>query len=434
VTVETSRDHTHVRLARRYQLTESLARGSLCVVYRGDDLVLKRPIAVKVVPASLVATYRSSLRQTAALTHPAVIACYDAIEHNGWLYLIQEYVPARPLTAYIAAGVPVQRAVALAEQITRAVGYAHAQGIAHGDLTPNSILVDRHATIRINNFALPPDQEYIASIRRQIALAPERLVSERGGASTPTARDDIVSPRAQRDAVPPGDADSGAAQADVWAIGALLWQMLTTPASGGSFDQPDYRDDVPEVVITLIGRCVDAGHPRRFSSAAELALALEHLADDVRKLHPSSAPLTPPALRAAREAAADIAHWQQEEPAAGMPADWWAAAPEDAGQFNAPTDPLLGDLAATQPTAQRDKSPMPPRLSLPSRPLGEPVESYPMTPSAPRWEVPRQGTTLAAGESTSRAGVSVVLVLALGALLFIIFFVIGFLMPSLFAH
>ncbi|MGZ3675933.1 MAG: protein kinase domain-containing protein [Ktedonobacterales bacterium] len=106
-----------------------VAQGSLCAVYRGQDTVLHRPIAIKAIEPGMVATYRAALQATSTLSHPAIVATYDAIEHDGWLFLIQEYLQARPLTGYLRAGVPSERAVDLGGQLARVLAYAHAHDV-----------------------------------------------------------------------------------------------------------------------------------------------------------------------------------------------------------------------------------------------------------------------------------------------------------------
>ena len=92
----------------------------------------------------------------ASVTHSAVIAVFDAVEHDGRLFVVQEHVQAREFSTYLRAGLPIERATDLAAQIARALAYAHAHGVVHGDLTPAAVLVDRRAVLRLNNFGLPP--------------------------------------------------------------------------------------------------------------------------------------------------------------------------------------------------------------------------------------------------------------------------------------
>src|SRR5579859_3471363 len=120
---DTLQDLRGLQLAERYQLDEMVAQGNLCAVYRGQDTVLHRPIAIKAIKPELVTTYRAALQTTSSLSHPAIVETYDAIDYDGWLFLVQEYLHARSLTGYLRAGVPSERAVDLGGQIARVLAY-----------------------------------------------------------------------------------------------------------------------------------------------------------------------------------------------------------------------------------------------------------------------------------------------------------------------
>ena len=225
-----------LKLVERYQVAERLSDGGLCAVYRGQDLTLRRPIAIKVVPPSHVESYRAALRLSASFSHPAVVCVYDMIEQDSSLYLIQEYVAERALSDYLLAGLPVERAVDIASQIAFALSYAHVKGVIHGDLTPAAVLIDRHALVRLNNFYAPADETYFTRARDAVA------------------RD--IRLETKQIAVQPDETG------DVIALGYLLW-LMTTERTAQS-DQPadmflrSTRADVPETLTALLRRIFDA--------------------------------------------------------------------------------------------------------------------------------------------------------------------------------
>ena len=141
-----------LQLARRYALSDEMAPGALCRIVRGDDLTLRRPVVVKAIPPTQIEVYTAAMHATSALTHPAAVAFYDALHQDGWLFLVQEAVAGQALSRYLRQGVPSERAINLALQLAQALAYTHHRDMAHGDLTPSAVLVDRHATIRVNNF------------------------------------------------------------------------------------------------------------------------------------------------------------------------------------------------------------------------------------------------------------------------------------------
>lgn len=408
--------HTGLLLVNRYSLDEPVGRGALCAIYRGSDTVLRRSVAVKAVAPELVGRYREALAATAGLTHPAAVATYDALEHEGWLFLVQEYVTGRPLSAYLRDGVPCERAIDLACQVARAVGYAHAHGIIHGDLTPAAVLVDRQAVARINNFAAPPDAEYFARCRREWPAATD-------GAEPPAAEADFAG--------------------DVRAIGYLLWQLLSEPraASGGNGSgasaRREFRSDVPDSVRACVRRCVIGGCEREgeqddgeaMRDAESLVSALEALAAELASARPPVVEHTPPALRVAREMIAREAAWSAEETLGGV--RYWAedGASSAYAASSAPTDPMPREEAEPW-RGNTSTAELTPRLRLPSRPVDDALSAAlsdyaAMAAGAPA-TVPDGARLAPAGTTRGGWQVSVALVVGVGIALFLLFFILGY--------
>jgi len=355
----TSATYTGLLLGSRYELTELLAQGDVCAVYRGQDAILQRPIVVKVVPPASSDAYRQALRATGTLTHPATITTYDAYSGDGELFLIQEYVAARPLSLYLRDGAPALRAVDLVGQIARAIAYAHGREVAHGDLTPAAVLVDRHAVARINNFCLPADEAYFAAMARAVA----RSTAEQSvdGAT----RADFWR--------------QSAMECDVWATGLLLWQLLTMPADDAPLTgRRAFRADVPESLRELTLRCIVPDAEQTIRDADTLALALEDEAQRLALARPPSPSLTPPAVRVARETVQRAMAWSGAETIAPRRVRL-SEAPTASATLVAPTDPLpvnaadaggVGvDAGATRPASDYAEygGVGAPRLRLPSR-------------------------------------------------------------------
>ncbi|HEU5348357.1 MAG TPA: protein kinase, partial [Ktedonobacterales bacterium] len=212
-----------LQLAQRYALSEEMASGALCRIIRGDDLTLRRPVVVKAIPPAQVEVYTTALRATSAQTHPAAVALYDAIQQDGWLFLVQEAVAGQALSRYLRQGVPSERATNLALQLARALAYTHHREMVHGDLTPSAVLVDRQATVRINNFGLPPDLDYFLA---EGGAEIQALIAE------------------------------GTPYSDVLALGLLLRQLLSTAdLAGTEHGARQLRDDVPPDLARLVARC-----------------------------------------------------------------------------------------------------------------------------------------------------------------------------------
>jgi serine/threonine protein kinase len=456
--------HTGILLAERYQLGDVLENGALCTIYRGQDTILRRPIAVKAISPEHAAVYHAALQATATLTHPAIVATYDAVESGGWLFLVQELVAARPLALYLRNGVPSERALDLAKQLARALAYAHSRNVIHGDLTPSAILVDRRAIVRINNFALPPDRAYFMAITATLPQA---------GDAQPAPVD--AQGTENEWATPAGD---------VRAVGLLLWQMLSMPAAGtadtsDSSDSSDatdaaseeeetitlkrrFRPDVPDDVCELVRRCTQPNHSRAIKDAETLTLALEMEGRALASERPKLSEQTPPALRAAREAIAQMAAWSVEETLGVLPS--WNGPEHISAGHTREADPFAGSAPgqkranlperAARTAVETPEAPVgPPRLRLPSRPVEDPLPTpYHQAASAPQWPVrgaasqppyanrASQGNYASASVTeyaglppkTARAGLTMQLVVLIGLALFLIAFLAGFFLPALF--
>jgi hypothetical protein len=412
--------HVGLALAERYRLTEEVARGALSVVYRGQDDVLRRPIAVKAVPRRHVAAFRAALHATAALTHPAIVAVFDVLESDGSLFVIQEYVQARPFATYLQAGLPVERAVDLAGQIARALAYAHAHDVVHGDLTPAAVLVDRRAMVRLNNCCLPPDALYFAEYAHTLEAVGSDATTTRAPHATPAT--------------------------DVRGLGLLLWQALSTAhaADAPREEEEDatraFRPDVPEAARALVRRAVVRAHPERIVDAETLALALEALSRELASGRSPLSEATPPALRVARELRQHEAPWSLGDTLGG--GEPWlvemdAVAAQDplhaiadayAPSPSAPTAPDAYDAGAwgddRRPNRQGQRiqgiQAGVPRSALPSRPNPPPIRA-----ADPRRRVrPHPPTWPPAGNA--ERGLTLAALLLIGAALFVLFFLIGF--------
>lgn len=383
-----------LQLARRYELSEELAPGALCRIIRGHDLMLRRPVVVKAIQPAQTDLYLEALRSTSALTHPAAVALYDAIPENGWLFLVQEAISGQVLSRYLRQGVPSERAVNLAIQLAQAVAYTHHRNMVHGDLTPAAVLVDRQATVRINNFGMPPDLDYFLA---------------EGGA-------DVQALIAE-----------GTPQGDVLAIGLLLRQMLSSDEMAGSGNGTrQVRSDVQPELARLVERCTSPDVSDAIADAATLAIALEELGTQMGANKPRLSTDTPALLRAARDAEADYARWSSEQTIAGgqvapgaVPLSALERGSHEVGsRFIVMADPGHSDVAATRAANEGDLT-VPPRLRLPTRPLSEPL----------RYPDDRAYARERSAPSNGALGITLGAVLVVGIVLFFIFFVIGYLGP-----
>ena len=155
---------TDYLLAGRYRLTDRIAAGGMGEVWRGEDVLLNRAVAVKLLPTgragdeSFLARFRAEARYAASLSHPGIARVYDYGESAefGGAYLIMELVQGEPLSAILArAGrLSPDATLDITGQAARALDAAHQAGIVHRDIKPGNLLVAGGGTTKITDFGI----------------------------------------------------------------------------------------------------------------------------------------------------------------------------------------------------------------------------------------------------------------------------------------
>jgi eukaryotic-like serine/threonine-protein kinase len=155
---------TDYLLAGRYRLTDRIAAGGMGEVWRGEDVLLNRAVAVKLLPTgragdeSFLARFRAEARYAASLSHPGIARVYDYGESAefGGAYLIMELVKGEPLSAILArAGrLSPDATLDIIGQAARALDAAHQAGIVHRDIKPGNLLVAGGGTTKITDFGI----------------------------------------------------------------------------------------------------------------------------------------------------------------------------------------------------------------------------------------------------------------------------------------
>jgi eukaryotic-like serine/threonine-protein kinase len=209
-------------VAGRYVLGGSLGRGGMGTVWRADDVLLGRPVAVKEVElpggptgADRVAVGGRALREARAaarLNHPGAVTLHDVVEADGRLYLVMELVDAPTLRELVERSGPLAPAAAtrVGLELLAALDAAHRAGIVHHDVKPANVMVTADGRVKLADFG-------IASLQDDT----QRTLGMGGGAGdrTMTAAFGSLPYVAPEQA---GDRRAGPA-ADLWALGATLW-------------------------------------------------------------------------------------------------------------------------------------------------------------------------------------------------------------------
>src|SRR5262245_13415433 len=275
-----------------YQISAPIGAGAMGEVYRAHDTRLGRDVALKILPESVaaepdrLARFEREARVLASLNHPNIAQIYGIEESVGVHALVMEMVAGEGLDRIIGRGpVPLAEAVAIAAQITEALETAHDAGVVHRDLKPANVKVRPDGTVKVLDFGLAkaagtdPDA---SSTSRRVSEDSPTVISPavtQMGAILGTAA--YMSPEQAR-----GQAVDR--RSDIWAFGALLFEMLTgarlfagetvsdviASILRQEIDLSRLPRETPEAIHHLLVRCLDRDVKGRLQAIGEARLLL----------------------------------------------------------------------------------------------------------------------------------------------------------------
>jgi serine/threonine protein kinase len=218
-----------------FRIESVLGRGAMGTVYRGRQISLDRPVAIKVMSAELahqqefVLRFRREAAALAALSHPNVVAIIDQGNVDAHWYLVMEYVDGPTLRKQLSQrAVKLGQAFDFALQVGRGLDYAHARAVVHRDLKPENVLladVGRDGTVaKICDFGLAD------------LLYSDRSFANLTGSRISMGTVNYMAPEQRQDA---GKVDQ---RADVYSFGVMVYEMLTGTLPIGRVLEPSKKN------------------------------------------------------------------------------------------------------------------------------------------------------------------------------------------------
>lgn len=136
--------------------------GGMAIVYKAKDLILNRPVAVKVLRSQFggdedfVNRFRREAQAVASLSHPNVVGVYDVGQEGDTHYMVMEYIEGYTLKELIIqrGALPVEEAVRIAAQICDALDHAHQNQIIHRDIKPHNIMIGKNGRVKVTDFGI----------------------------------------------------------------------------------------------------------------------------------------------------------------------------------------------------------------------------------------------------------------------------------------
>jgi serine/threonine protein kinase/Tfp pilus assembly protein PilF len=260
-----------------YELLEEIGRGGQGVVYRARQKSLNRTVALKVIGLGQWAStphlkrFRHEAEAAARLEHPQIVPIYEIGERDGSCYFSMKFVEGGQLDEVVRREpMSTRRAAELLVKIARTVHFAHERGILHRDIKPGNILVDKNGEPHLTDFGLARliEQESTVTNSFDVLGTPSYMAPEQAA----------------------GRVKELTAAADVYALGAVFYQMLTgqPPFAGGTTyetirmvleTEPRnprlWNPKVDVDLATICSKCLEKDPQRRYASALALAEDLE---------------------------------------------------------------------------------------------------------------------------------------------------------------
>jgi serine/threonine-protein kinase len=282
-----------------YEILAPLGAGGMGEVYRAADTRLKRQVAVKILPPDLagdvgrLARFQREAELLASLNHPHIAAIYGFEEAGASgesaasvRALVMELVDGPTLADRIAQGpVPVDEALAVARQIAEALEAAHEQGIVHRDLKPANIKVRDDGAVKVLDFGLAKTRDSAGSasdIGMTVGALSSPTMASPEGARGPVSQAGMILGTAAYMSPEQARGKAVDKRTDVWAFGAVLYEMLTGRRAFEGDDvaeliasvmksTPDWSvlpSDTPPQVVTLLQRCLEKDKTKRIGDIA----------------------------------------------------------------------------------------------------------------------------------------------------------------------
>ncbi|MBK7534954.1 MAG: protein kinase [Myxococcales bacterium] len=281
-----------------YELVRPIAKGATGAVFLARDLKLGRRVAIKFLISSDGALARRFLLEaqaTARCVHENIVVIHEVGSWQGIPFLVLEYLDGPALSAVLAgAPLPLARCLELIVPVVRALQCAHSANIVHRDLKPDNIIVTRRGAVKVVDFGIAKAfrQERVVESAADSGIFGANAYETLSGPGLVVGTLPYMAPEQWRGI----DVD---ARCDLFAVGVILYRMLTGKHPSGTFAPWALREvalspqpypsisaalpELPQAVAQIVDRCLQKHPTDRHASADELLAELEALSRQARR-------------------------------------------------------------------------------------------------------------------------------------------------------
>ena len=271
----------------RYRVERSIGRGGMAEVFLAHDILLDRPVALKVlfpeyaIDPNFVERFRREAQSAAALTHPNIVAVYDWGKVNTTYFIAMEYVEGKTLATLLKERGPLSptHACDVISEVAAALSFAHENGVIHRDVKPGNILIGLGGQVKVADFG----------IARALGTNVEEALTEIGSVMGTAT---YLSPEQAQGAQPDP-------RSDIYSLGVMMYELVAgrAPFVGESavaiayqhvhnFPQPlrEVVADLPRGFESVVAKCMAKNEQRRYDNAMLVREDIRRILDGVETL------------------------------------------------------------------------------------------------------------------------------------------------------
>ncbi len=267
-------------LDNRYRIEKIIGMGGMAVVFRAEDLLMRRTVAVKILKDDIardevsVKRFINESKAVSMLSHPNIVTIYDVSVHSDAKYIVMEYIEGITLKNYMTkkGKLEFREIIMYTEQVLRALEHAHQKGIVHRDIKPQNIMLLKNGIIKVMDFGIAklPNAETVTV--KDSAIGTVYYISPEQASGKPID-----------------------ARSDIYSLGVMMYEMATgklpftadSPVSVALKQINDtakpVKEEMPSLPLGLsqiIARAMDKDPDMRYQSAQQMLRQVVRLGDN----------------------------------------------------------------------------------------------------------------------------------------------------------